>query len=122
MIFKYPPSLGGRSATLRDGSLIPTGHTFVLRTNKPGYSNNGIVDNAKLLNDYLIQVTNPNAEQAIKLEFVSPPEVKVSDYITAMYNVIAKKERTSIGDDFTPLRIMQAIMRQTPNSAEWDTL
>lgn len=80
------------------------GNPFVLISYNQNYSKEELMD------AYLHQITDENAEQEIKLVYVSPPKVSFETYIENIKNLITTKSAKQIGNDFTSYRILSLLI------------
>lgn len=88
-------------------SIAKPGHPFVLVTDDI------TLKGEELKNYYYNQLINPTIEKKVKLVYVTPPKASFGEYFNNLRTIITKKGTPrSIGNDFTPYRILNILMRQ----------
>lgn len=112
----YSSVMIAKSAYDQNGTfIVPAGHTFVLRSDSDRYR----TDKA-MMDRYLYQQNNPDAEKIVKLELLSPPETSIKDFLMIER---PKIENCHYGNDFSAYKILkairkhdQALFREIPHS------
>lgn len=93
---------------------IKVGHPFVIISDAVHKFDPNFTSDEDLLDQYELQMQNPNEEKLVKLVYIAPPQVSVLEYFKNL-NSIYKKDSDidhNIGSDLTSFNLLRLIMEE----------